>query len=63
LGLTRRHPTLFGIYDEDFELVPYLRNYRRDIVKARSLVVGLAAGLLAGLVTLALSLGRRRTAT
>jgi 2-polyprenyl-6-methoxyphenol hydroxylase-like FAD-dependent oxidoreductase len=59
LGLTRRHPTLFGIYDEDFELVPYLRNYQRDIVKARSLVVGLVAGL----VTLALFLGRRRTAT
>jgi 2-polyprenyl-6-methoxyphenol hydroxylase-like FAD-dependent oxidoreductase len=61
LGLTRRHPTLFGIYDEDFELVPYLRNYQRDIVKARSLVIGLAAGLAAGLASLALLLGRRRT--
>ena len=59
LGITKRHPTLWGIYDEDFELVPYLRNYQRDIVKARSLVVGLVAGL----ITLALLLGRRRTAT
>ncbi len=59
LGLAKRHPTLFGIYDEDFELVPYMRNYQRDIVKARSLVVGLVAGL----VTLALFLGRRRTTT
>jgi hypothetical protein len=59
LGITKRHPTLWGIYDEDFELVPYLRNYQRDIVKARALVVGLVAGL----VTLALLLGRRRTAT
>ena len=59
LGLAKRHPTLFGIYDEDFELVPYMRNYQRDIVKARSLVVGLVAGL----VMLALFLGRRRTAT
>ena len=47
LGLARRHPTLFGIYDEDFELVPYLRGYQRDIVKARALVVGLAAAILA----------------
>jgi 2-polyprenyl-6-methoxyphenol hydroxylase-like FAD-dependent oxidoreductase len=62
LGLTRRHPTLWGIYDEDFELVPYLRNYQRDIVKARSLVVGLVAGLLAVLVMLALLLRRPRTA-
>ncbi len=59
LGLAKRHPTLFGIYDEDFELVPYLRNYQRDIVKARTLVVGLVAGL----VTLALFLRRPRTAT
>ena len=59
LGLAKRHPTLFGIYDEDFELVPYMRNYQRDIVKARALVVGLAAGL----VTLALFLGRPRTTT
>lgn len=63
LGITRRHPTLWGIYDEDFELVPYLHNYQRDIVKARFLVIGLVGGLVAGLVTLALSLGRRRTAT
>lgn len=45
LGLARRHPTLFGIYDEDFELVPYLRSYQRDIVKARALVGGLAVAL------------------
>lgn len=45
LGLARRHPTLFGIYDEDFELVPYLRGYQRDIVKARALVGGLAVAL------------------
>jgi hypothetical protein len=36
-----------------------MRNYQRDIVKARALVVGLAAGL----VTLALFLGRPRTTT
>ena len=59
LGLAKRHPTLFGIYDEDFELVPYMRNYQRDIVKARSLVIGLVAGL----VTLALFLRRPRTTT
>ncbi len=50
LGLARRHPTLFGIYDDDFELVPYLRGYQRDIVKARALVVGLAAAILAMLL-------------
>lgn len=49
LGLAKRHPTLFGIYDEDFELIPYLRGYQRDIVKARALLFGLAAVLIAAL--------------
>jgi len=53
LGLANRHPTLFGIYAENFDLVRYVQVYRRDIVKARLLVAGLAAALIL-LVTLLL---------
>ena len=38
LGLAKRHPTLFGIYEDGFEISSYMKAYRRDIVRSRLLV-------------------------
>ncbi len=38
LGLAKRHPTLFGIYEDEFEISSYMKAYRRDIIKSRLLV-------------------------
>jgi 2-polyprenyl-6-methoxyphenol hydroxylase-like FAD-dependent oxidoreductase len=38
LGLAKRHPTLFGIYEDDFEISRYMKAYRQDIIKSRLLV-------------------------
>lgn len=38
LGLAKRHPTLFGIYEDGFEISSYMKAYRRDIIKSRLLV-------------------------
>jgi len=35
LGLAKRHPTLFGIYEDGFEISSYMKNYRQDILKGR----------------------------
>ncbi len=41
LGLANRHPGLFGIYVDDFEIQPYMASYQRDIRNSRMLVLGL----------------------
>lgn len=50
LGLARRHPGLFGIYVDDFEIESYMESYRRDKRNSALLVygLGLAAVILAG---------------
>lgn len=50
LGITKRHPGLFGIYVDDFKIQKYMESYKRDIIKSRVLVFGLAIllTLLAG---------------
>ena len=41
LGLAKRHPTLFGIYEEGFAISSYMNAYRKDIIKSRLLVFGI----------------------
>jgi hypothetical protein len=41
LGLAKRHPALFGIYEKDFELHNYMKAYRQDILKGRLLFFGI----------------------
>lgn len=41
LGLTKHHPTLFGIYEDGFEISSYMKAYRQDILKARLVVLGI----------------------
>lgn len=43
LGLTKRHPTLFGIYEDGFEFSSYMKAYKQDILKARLLVFSILA--------------------
>ena len=40
LGLAKRHPALFGIYEDDFELRSYMKAYKQDILKSRLLIFG-----------------------
>jgi len=48
LGLAKRHPTLFGIYDDEFEFSSYMKAYKQDILMGRLVVIGvpLAIALL-----------------
>jgi len=48
LGITKRHPTLFGIYEDEFEISSYMKTYKQDILKGRLvfLVILLALTLL-----------------
>ena len=41
LGLAKRHPALFGIYEDDFEIRRYMKAYKRDILVGRLLFLGL----------------------
>lgn len=41
LGLAKRHPALFGIYEKDFELHNYMKAYKQDILKGRLLFFGI----------------------
>jgi hypothetical protein len=41
LGLTKRHPTLFGIYEDGFEFSSYMKAYKQDIHKARLLALSI----------------------
>lgn len=41
LGLAGRHPALFGIYDDDFDLHPYIQAYKLDKIKGGLLVLGI----------------------
>ena len=41
LGLTKRHPALFGIYEKDFEIHNYMKAYKQDILKGRLLFFGI----------------------
>ncbi len=45
LGVTKRHPALFGIYEKDFELHNYMKAYQQDILKARLLIFGIPIAL------------------
>ena len=40
LGLAKRHPTLFGIYEDEFEISSYMKTYKQDILKGRLVVFG-----------------------
>ena len=41
LGLAKRHPTLFGIYEDGFEISGYMKAYRQDILKGRLVILGI----------------------
>ncbi|NJN43952.1 MAG: hypothetical protein HC806_03985, partial [Anaerolineae bacterium] len=41
VGLTKRHPTLFGIYDDEFEISSYMKAYKQDILKAKLFILGI----------------------
>jgi hypothetical protein len=57
LRLNRHHPSLWGIFEDDFEIIPYMQRYERDRRRIRIGTAGISAGAaLAGL------LGRRRSA-
>ena len=45
LGLTKRHPTLFGIYEDEFEISNYMKSYKQDIIKGRLVVFSLLFAL------------------
>lgn len=45
LGFTKRHPTLFGIYENEFEISSYMKNYRQDILKGRLVFFGILLAL------------------
>lgn len=47
LGLNKHHPSMWGIYEEDFEIVSYMEHYRRERrrVRNRTAVLGAAAAL------------------
>lgn len=46
LGITKRHPALFGIYEDDFEIHSYMKAYQRDILKSRQIVLGIPLAVL-----------------
>ncbi len=46
LGLTKRHPTLFGIYEDGFEFSSYMKAYKQDILKGRLIVFGIPLALI-----------------
>lgn len=41
LGITKRHPSLFGIYVDSFEIQNYMESYKRDLIKSKLLVYSL----------------------
>lgn len=41
LGVTKRHPSLFGIYVDDFKIHSYMESYKRDLIKSKLLVFSL----------------------
>jgi len=45
LGLAKRHPALFGIYEDDFKLRSYMKAYKQDILKSRLLIFSIPIGL------------------
>jgi hypothetical protein len=45
LGLAKRHPTLFGIYEDNFEISRYIKAYKQDILKGRLVFFGIPLGL------------------
>ena len=38
LGVTRRHPSLFGIFEDEFEIDRYMGQYRKDLLTTRLLL-------------------------
>ncbi|HAV76457.1 MAG TPA: hypothetical protein DCX53_03790 [Anaerolineae bacterium] len=46
LGITKRHPTLFGIYEDDFEISSYMKAYKKDILKSRLVVFGFILAII-----------------
>ncbi|HSG44564.1 MAG TPA: NAD(P)/FAD-dependent oxidoreductase [Anaerolineales bacterium] len=52
LGLAKRHPALFGIYERDFELHNYMKAYRQDILKGRLLFFGIPLALVLLIIVL-----------
>jgi hypothetical protein len=46
LGVAKRHPTLFGIYEEDFEIHNYMKDYKQDIQKGRLIFFGIPLALI-----------------
>ncbi len=46
LGLANRHPSLFGIYQDDFEIQKYMRAYQRDILVGKLLAFSIPVALL-----------------
>jgi hypothetical protein len=46
LGLAKRHPTLFGIYEDGFEIARYMKSYKQDIIKGRLVVFGFTLTLV-----------------
>jgi len=53
LRLNRHHPSMWGIYEEDFEICSYMERYERDRRRIPYRLAGLAAGIgFAGLYQL-----------
>ena len=46
LGITSRHPGLFGIYRDDFEIRNYIREYKIDLLKSKVLAFGIPIAFL-----------------
>ena len=47
LGITSRHPGLFGIFEDDFEVQAYINKYKRDLRNVMVYFVGLPLAILA----------------
>lgn len=46
LGLNKHHPSMWGIYEDDFELVAYAARYERDRVRTKAQAMSAVAGAL-----------------
>lgn len=46
LGITSRHPSLFGIFEDDFEIRKYMQKYKRDLLKVKLMFFGIPIMLL-----------------
>ncbi len=48
LGIANKHPSLFGIYRDDFEIRSYMKEYKSDLLKSKLLVFSIPLVFLLG---------------